>query len=337
MIECIPDALTLSASSWNGCPSSNWAELAAKAFASREEAAAEPTVLINVGANKGYNAAHFLSLWSHTKQVTTQKWWKAMYDYAHGLNGTSRRFGYLSTSLCGACGACHTRPPSPHTRTTGQVHMLELVPANRRLLRHLCAQMNVCDIARVHDYAASNVTRVEPAPDGSATSGVEYKSLAWPKITKHAMRKFDSTVEAIALDDFMQREKLQRVFTIDIDTEGWDALVLEGMRKTLADHRVTFVEFEYSGKGYWSPSFSGAEHRSLQKTIAWMYEFGYVCFMEAGPHLAPISGPCWNERYERRKWSNVLCAQDPVALSMLHGMAAHAYKKRMRKGQQLTK
>ena len=325
---CTPDALDLVAA-WGGCPKNNWAERAAETFGQRESKSTEPTVLINVGANKGYNAASFLSLWSTARNMTIKKWSNAITNYARGVsNGTSWKHGYLAFNQCGACGSCRAREPKAHGRNSGKVHMLELLQSNRQLLRHLCAETNVCDLAQVHDFAASNVTRVEQAPGLSAKAGVEYKSLAWPNISQRSLRKFDSTVQAITIDEFMQRQQLRRVFTVDIDTEGWDALVLEGMHATLSEHRVTFVEFEYSGRGYWSNSTPSDERRTLERTLAWMFKLGYVCFMESGKYLAQISWPCWRPQYERQRWSNVLCAQDPQALSLLHGMAKRGYEER---------
>ena len=41
--------------------------------------------------------------------------------------------------------------------------------------------------------------------------------------------------DAVALDDFFARQRLRSIYHVAIDTEGWDALVIEGMRTALKE------------------------------------------------------------------------------------------------------
>ena len=213
--------------------------------------------------------------------------------------------------------------------------MLELLPANVELLRWLVKESGIQGVARVHNVAASNQTRRELAPSDhfSKFAGSEYKSLAAPWLSKRAARKYNGTMEVVALDDFVAREGLGDIFSVEIDTEGWDALVLEGLRSTLREHRVLFIEFEYSGRGYWGAPIRGyaAERRTLEGTTKWMAELGYQCFMQAGSDLAPISGPCWKPAFENGRWKNVLCAQNSLALGLLHNMSTRSFEVRHRR------
>lgn len=64
------------------------------------------------------------------------------------------------------------------------------------------------------------------------------------------------------------------VHWLAVDTEGFDALVLEGAHRTLRAHRVHIVEFEYnSAVGYWHPRFE--EARSLTGALTSMRKIGY--------------------------------------------------------------
>ena len=101
MSACVPDALTIA---WKGCSKPNWEEPAAQLFASRAGGSAA-TTLINVGANKGYNAAAFLSLWTHRADIHPKAWYRAILEYATGQHGTAKKHNYLTYQSCGACNA----------------------------------------------------------------------------------------------------------------------------------------------------------------------------------------------------------------------------------------
>ena len=319
--ECIPDAAQL-LKHWVSCSSSTWLTRAAEIPAI---AARFPPVMINVGANKGYNAAEWLGLHNMLVGVTARRWHRALQQYAR--NGTGRPHKFLLGQSCGACGGCRQPDPPMHKRQDGRVHMLELTSQNRELLRALVSAFHLPErIAKVHDLAASNQTQFVTEPD--AFAGFEGASIV--RVVKGTARTA-RRIEAVALDDFFARERLERVYAVEIDTEGVDALVLEGMRAALEAQRVGFVEFEYSHKGYWKEQ--RREARSLESVVGWLRErAGYTCFMEAGQWLAPISGPCWLATFRSHtKWSNVLCAAEPHALGLLHNLSWEGYHTRANK------
>ena len=305
-MACLPNASAI-VQHWRGCPNGDWAV----------HAAADPAivarwpkpVLVNVGANKGYAAAEFLALYSQ-RSVNPRVWHARILDYAR--RGV-RRHGFLSTQACGACGACRTwRPAAVPRRDGGRVELLELLDANRALLRNLTAATGIADVARVHDLAASNVTHKIYSKKGKA--GVEFMSA------QEATSEHPANLEAVALDDFFARESLGEVFFVAIDTEGSDALVLEGMRATLRAGRVGFLEFEVGrNKGYWRAT--SPDRRTIGATVGWLGDAGYRCFMEAGRNLAPIGGACWHEKFDAVGWANVLCARSGAEAELLDRVA----------------
>jgi FkbM family methyltransferase len=211
--------------------------------------------------------------------------------------------------------------------------MLELVKPNRALLRHLISQFRLGSQAYVHDLAASNATYLEPQPVDPA--GTETASLKPGKKSrdKRLKRSLGQVVQVDTLDNFLARLALKDVYAVEIDTEGHDALVLEGMHESLRARRVGFLKFEYSHKGYWAEN--AQDRRTLERTLGWLDEAGYTCFMEArggqkyGGALAPISGHCWNATLERPHWSNVVCAHDRQGgLSILHNLSFRQYQRR---------
>jgi FkbM family methyltransferase len=55
----------------------------------------------------------------------------------------------------------------------------------------------------------------------------------------------------MTVDAMMSNLQLQRLFLLKIDTEGFDPLVLQGARKSLAEHKVDLLLFEYNAGGVW--------------------------------------------------------------------------------------
>ena len=85
---------------------------------------------------------------------------------------------------------------------------------------------------------------------------------------------------------------------MSIDTEGFDALVLEGMRALLAARMCTSLS-----------STHHPESRALKTILSWLTELGYECFWTGSDGcLAPASGLCWRDEFEIRSWSNLVCA-----------------------------
>jgi hypothetical protein len=128
---CVPDVATLR---WTGCPTSPWRERAA--------AALNPSapILLNIGANKGFAASEFLSLFSQ-RAVGAKRWHRAVVGY-----GRAHKLGFVDATSCGACGACGARAPERHSRDGGRVHLLELLPSTRTLLRHVIDTLHVHDV-----------------------------------------------------------------------------------------------------------------------------------------------------------------------------------------------
>ena len=76
-----------------------------------------------IGANKGYNIAEFLALWTQ-RNLTSKLWHKAILRVAHEQHSRN-----LYDMSCGVCRVCHTAPLAvPHHRDGGTVHAFEVCP-----------------------------------------------------------------------------------------------------------------------------------------------------------------------------------------------------------------
>lgn len=81
MAACVTDASNLT-KRWQGCTQAPWASYAAESYgAIRPANDTEPVIVINVGANKGYNVVSFATLWSNAlwQRLDPQTWQKAIW------------------------------------------------------------------------------------------------------------------------------------------------------------------------------------------------------------------------------------------------------------------
>ena len=130
-----------------GCPDADgWLEAAAEVLPRTP-----PVLFIDVGANKGYSVCAFMQRWTQHK-VTEKTWHAGILRFAQARKGK-----YLKTAKgsCGNCGDCKRAPRRPHGRTGGEAHLLELLPANRELLRAVLAETGLDAVVKVHGVAAS--------------------------------------------------------------------------------------------------------------------------------------------------------------------------------------
>ena len=139
------------------------------------------------------------------------------------------------------------------------VHLLELAPANRALLRSLGRRFGLSDVVTVHDLAASNESHVARAPR-HIMAGFEVESLCGGSTKGNCDPRLAESVRTTTIDDFATSFELRRVYHLKIDVEGWDALVVEGSRQLLSARRVHLLEFEYSGHGMWGAAVGDMRH-----------------------------------------------------------------------------
>jgi len=320
-----PDARNVFHAQRDGCSTVDWQERVAAALPR-----AAPVTYINVGANKGYRIPEFLGLWSQQPVLDHARGWDAhLREYAK-----RKRLGFLKLYSCGNCRDCEAKPPQPHNRSGAEMHLLELAPANRALLAHMIALAKLNNRVHLHQLAASNVTQKLPVLTKLLTGDERGTPLYGKKAEQYAKAGASTYVQAVALDDFVREQRLSSIYHVAIDTEGWDALVIEGMRETLAAKRVALLEFEVNNHGLWRRGQK--EARTVSGTLHLLAAAGYSCFWLLTGSLLPASGSCWLDDYGGRpEWSNLVCAHEPEVLSVLDTIAYEGYQMRRAEGGQL--
>jgi len=142
-------------------------------------------------------------------------------------------------------------------------------------------------------------------------------------------------VEATTLDDFLERRGIERVHVLEIDANGMDALVLEGAKHALGRRAIDLVTFEYHEAGFWgTPQACGGECRTLRGVLSWLEEAGYACYWQgAQGGVARASGRCWQEAFEFRRWSNLVCTHRAPLIEALEQLPMAPQKSKAPKGQ----
>lgn len=320
-----------------GCPDSmSWGDRAAQVLPRTRP------IFVDVGANKGYSLCEFMQLWSQ-RRIAFRTWQASIIKF-----GRERKSGWLSTPVgsCGNCNDCEHAPAQPHTRSGGVAYLLELLPSNHELLRYVLEDLAISEIASVHHVAASNFSGGLIQVDHGIMGDERASILSATRQRKNTSSPSGGLVALQTVDDFLVDQGLGQaaLYHVKIDTEGYDAVVLEGMTRTLSKRLVAILEFEVSFRGWWFNmrprkerlAQLGVVHkrelRKLGDVISRLSAFGYECFWEAGRYLIPISGPCWQNEFEvwRSPWSNVVCAHEPEMVDLFRDLAFRQRKGRQR-------
>ena len=189
---CHRDALTIAAHST--CPSSNWHTRIAPLILSPE------MVMLNVGANKGFNLLEFVQRYSVTpSNLTHQRWYNLLVE-----NG-------CKSQCCGVCRLCKARPISRQASASLKLHAFELQPANAALLQRMMAATGLP--VMIHSTAVSNFTGTVYTA-ATVVAGSESFGL------KHKQSKNDVAQPVTTIDAFLKRTGIERVHLVSIDTEG---------------------------------------------------------------------------------------------------------------------
>ena len=288
----------------SSCPSHRWLDSVAPLLLD----GTEPIVMFNAGANKGFQVAEFLQRF-HAMDGSGWHTNQAWHD---------RQAGQVTRRLhpCGPCDSCSVPPPAERFNRPVRVFAFDLAPRNVELLNKTFAALSVP--GEVALAVVSNRSGVAWGPRNAARiqSGDEGQSA----LMRRKAGRWDTPTRAVSVDSFAAERGLERVHILAVDTEGFDALVIEGAAALLARHQIDILEFEYHGIGYWHARFE--ERRTLRTTLAALDKHGYVCYWQAATgQLARASGAAWCPRFEFRRWSNLVCAARPEITRRLDALA----------------
>lgn len=273
-------------------------------------------VMLNVGANKGYNLAEWMQRYS-SADISNKKWHQLMMHRAEPP---------CALQCCGVCLVCHRARMAQKASATLRLHAFELQPSNERMLRQLVALTGAP--VEVHGSAVSNATGIVYTRDSGAPGYESVSAMRAPR-GKRASTVLPRNVTTV--DAFLASRRIERVSLVSIDTEGWDAFVMYGMANSLRMRRIDAFEFEYTRA--WKPHFG---ERALADHLRWLDGVGYTCFWQGNRGaLAQANMGCWRDEFHERishRWSNLVCTWRDDLISAMRAtsenVAAQGRRKR---------
>lgn len=276
-------------------PDDTWVD----AVASRGSACAKQRMrAIEIGANSGFDCAGWARVLSHDLEL------------ASAINSTSWK--QAMTSAAGV--------PPPHRATSDRP--LATSP--------LSAEPALVDCLEIVPALATALTRAasqEPFKSGGMhvhNIGIE-KEDGWLPVRFHKRWNiFDqgasiqigpdtsggTTVRTLSVDSFVfgrAGEPIAKPFVptvLTVDTEGHDARVLLGAKRTLGSGEVAYLQFEFHQLPPWPDT-------PLRSVIDMLDGFGFDCWFAGSGGMTPsplTPRSCWTDHYGKHEWSNIVCA-----------------------------
>jgi FkbM family methyltransferase len=244
-------------------------------------------LFFDVGANKGYSIASWVSTWMPETGVSP----KTLHHYLSHV---------LKIGDCGVCSDCteemHNNLKSKDLlRTTLEIHAFEPMKSTYQALLQVHTWMNVSTL-HIYQLAISNTTGT--ANLSKCSVGGEGCGLM--SVGRDIPNEAVFSSQTITLDDFVEQKKIrQKIDLLKIDAEGADPLVLQGAKKLFSQENVRMLIFENHGIGAWKTT-------SLLSVIESLNREGFICHMLGKTGMARITD-CWSPVFDVRQWSNVLC------------------------------
>ena len=282
-----------------GCPGRPWLSDALRAHHGKFRA-------VFVGANKGYGLASLLSILAPSLKVSPSTWGVALRKLKARL-------------ACGWCRDCleDEEEYDDDVSTMIEVDLVEPLRANVGLL---------AGCLRDHGFVEKDGTwtrgfvtvRLLQMALGHTAGKATFPALAAGEEVGEVCsegtcdaRQFEGRFENEPRFEEVRVETLDGIITekvdyLSLDVEGQDPLVLDGGIETVKKARL--VEFEYHFRGAWA-------RETLKGRTEQFEGMGFDCYLQ-GAHgsLWRLTGGCFDEAYEVRRWANVVCVRrDQIA------------------------
>lgn len=334
----------------SSCPKEAWLQRFSQVNPSRVRN------MINIGFNKGYNMANWISIWAPESGVNNQLWYVELKkqgiddcgfcdDCNLELNEkksilaklsskrSSRKFVIIGIDLNvknvdtidkikdSFLHKLATFNVSIHTihagasNIDGSVKVMKCEAGDELCAITMSSNMNesvlipaVTVDTLTRNLTVSNVLNKEPMIHKNRMGNTStFSRITHSSSTASAGNRSSDNIWQEAEGEEMTGKRLRdeeeessvMIDILQIDTEGYDVLVLQGARQTLASHRVRMLMFEYNNNPPWSDF-------TLQSVIQELEGFSYDCYFSGQGRLWKISG-CWHSVFETRAWMNVLC------------------------------
>lgn len=277
-----------------GCPKDVWWQLVHKWSPSPDKKA-----FVDVGMNKGYVAGTWFGLWNPEVGVTV----KSIHD-------AIRKTPPNDKQDCGACGDCLDNVTPLVQKPLGSTDVIKVYG------------YDAAEVAVKKQQAMVDKFFLDAKEHWIGTHAAVAKEVGMAKFPKldilSEIASLDGShdqdnpgkmvdVKVVNAPSIFKQWDLDHAFVFKIDTEGHDPDVLKGAHQLLVEQKITILYFEYHDLGLWKTQESLKEHTEV------LDKAGYECFLLGHSCAFALSNTCWNELFEFRQWSNVMC------ISRFHG------------------
>eukprot|EP00928_Gymnodinium_smaydae_P094774 TRINITY_DN8014_c0_g3_i1.p1 TRINITY_DN8014_c0_g3~~TRINITY_DN8014_c0_g3_i1.p1 ORF type:complete len:371 (+),score=40.72 TRINITY_DN8014_c0_g3_i1:71-1114(+) len=274
------------------CPDDKWVDEMVRIDPSPSK------TILNIGCNKGNDAVRWMEIFDTSpNNFWKQDRWISSVDAAV-LSAEGR--GYVCKPSNGYVTAAQVE-----TRTNEEggptVVCVEPAPQTFQLLHNTSVALGYAanskygSLKLVQAAMTSSAVPGEMLPFPNVAAGIEAGSLRG--------EEGQSTVDVPAktVDGLVEELKLQTPDVMLIDTEGYDAEVLKGAKKTLA--KVRYLEFEVHRDLYpWSKT-------QLKTVVDELDGQDFDCFWAGNNAKLTHIKKSWNDDFERPVWANVACVK----------------------------
>lgn len=262
---------------------------------------------IDIGSNKGYTAVRFFMLWD-----------------PHGHSLTPRTWQNKTGFECGACADCQesTQAFIQSSPCSDPPEFFKTSDPNKRsglldLGIHACSKIFKSDPIRVFSFDGNkelvDMVNENIDPHFKHTWKVTHRAFqhrCGPSgtIRFHSNGELGSIargpgteeVPCDTVDSMVERNELDHVDILKIDTEGFDGHVIAGAYNTIA--KTTVILFEYHT--LWPEG-------QIDRTLYDLESNGYECYREGKNYLVKLTG-CSSETVLEPSWSNIYCINNRV-------------------------
>mmetsp|Transcript_66651 Transcript_66651/g.126964 ORF Transcript_66651/g.126964 Transcript_66651/m.126964 type:complete len:425 (+) Transcript_66651:74-1348(+) len=276
------------------CPDPVWVDEMVRADASPGK------TIVNIGCNKGNDAIRWMELWDmSTEHFWSQAKWNELMpkEVASTFACAPQRQYVTASTLQPASKQSKKAVPTgicvePMPNTIGLLNLTAKALGYNASTLH--GSLHIVPAAVV-GKASAGETRSFP----NVNPGTENVKLQVLETDEMKCNPCDVPVKTV--DSILQELAVEDADILLIDTEGYDAEVLKGAKRTLA--KVRYLEFEvHRDIKPWSSV-------SLKSVVTDLDQQGFDCYWAGNNGKLTDIKNCWSDLFERGMWSNAVCAR----------------------------
>lgn len=277
---------------FTNCPMAKWVD---------EMVRTDPSpgkTIVSIGCNKGNDAIRFMELWdlSVEKFWSQTSWEKNMAKNIPYMYACAPQTEYVTARMLKQSVLAEDISGTP----TGVC--VEPMPNNVHVLKATSAKLGYRADTPHGSFHIVQAAVVAKASHGQTLPFPNLKA-GWERahLNDHDPDVDHVQVPAKTADMIINDLALDRIDILSIDTEGYDAEVLQGAKEAL--QKARYLEFEVHRD--WAPWMS----TSLKSVIDNLDQHGFTCYWAGNNGKLTDIKACWDDDFETGIWANAACVK----------------------------